>query len=385
MTEPSRVVLAPDKFKGSLTASEVAEALMAGLRSVRADLVVPVVPVADGGDGTLAVALAAGYRPMTVMVADALGHPHASTLARSGEHAIIELAAICGLQQLTAGTLEPEHCSTVGLGEAVRAAMDAGCSRITLGLGGSASTDGGAGLLCGLGARLLDAERRELRPTAAELPRVATVDLSGLDRRLPQTRIEVAVDVDAPLLGPRGAATVFGPQKGADSDTVQRLEAAMRHWAPLLRQVRPQADPERQGSGAAGGTAFGALAIGARLVDGAETLLDLAGFDDTLADASLVITGEGRLDHQTLMGKAPAVVARRAAAAAIPCVAVVGRRTAGLSDEVLREHGFTAVHELVAVDPAVATDPDLARTTLTTIGARIGRQHLLAPRPLPTL
>ena len=149
VTELTRVVLAPDKFKGSLTASEVADAVTAGLRSVRDDLVISVVPVADGGDGTLAVAHSAGYRAVTVVAADALGRPRTTTFARSREHAIIELASLCGLQQLAAGHLEPERCSTFGLGEALRAALDAGCTRITLGLGGSASTDGGAGLLCG--------------------------------------------------------------------------------------------------------------------------------------------------------------------------------------------------------------------------------------------
>jgi glycerate 2-kinase len=380
----SRVVLAPDKFKGSLVAAEVAEAVAAGLQAARGDVRIDVVPVADGGDGTLAVALARGYQPVDVAVSDALGRPAAAPIATRARHAIVELAAICGLPRLVGNRLRPEHCTTVGLGEAVRAALDSGCTRITVGLGGSASTDGGAGLLSGLGARLLDGDGRAVAPIPAELGRVTTVDLSGLDPRLPGTEIDVAVDVDAPLLGHRGAAAVFGPQKGASQDTVQRLEQTMRHWAELLNRARPRADPAHPGSGAPGGAAFAALAIGARLVDGAETFLDLAGFDETTAGASLVITGEGRLDRQTLMGKAPAVVARRATRLGVPCVAVVGSRSPGLTDAQLHQHGFSDAHQLIDVAPAAARDADLSRSALTALGAHIARRHLPAFPPVPT-
>jgi glycerate kinase len=384
MSAYSRVVLAPDKFKGSLTAAEVADAVATGLRAARGDVTPCVVPVADGGDGTLAVALARGYRPVEVPAADALGEPATAVIGVRGEHAFLELAAICGLQRLPGNRLRPEHATTVGLGQAVRAALDEGCTRVTIGLGGSASTDGGAGLLCGLGARLLDASGQTVAPVPAELPRVTTVDLSDLDLRLPGAEIEVAVDVDAPLLGLRGAATVFGPQKGATATIVHRLEQAMRHWADLLGRVGAHPDPGQPGSGAAGGAAFAAVALGARLVDGAETLLDLVGFDDTTAGAALVITGEGRLDRQTLMGKAPAVVARRAAHLGVPVVAVVGSRASDLTDHELAEHGFSEVHQLVDVAPAADGDADLSRSALTTLGARIAHRHLSAPEPDPT-
>jgi glycerate 2-kinase len=379
-----RVVLAPDKFKGSLTAAEVADALAAGLRTVRGDVAVSAVPVADGGDGTLAVAFARGYRPVDVAAADALGVPASAVIAIRGDHAIVELAAICGLQRSAESRRRPEHCTTLGLGQAVRAALDEGSTRITIGLGGSASTDGGAGLLCGLGARLLDAGGQTVAPIPAELPAVTSVDLSGLDPRLPGVDIEVAVDVHAPLLGPRGAAVVFGPQKGATSQTVQRLERAMRHWADLLNRATPHADPGLPRSGAAGGTAFATLVIGARLVDGAETLLDVVGFDDIAAGATLVITGEGRLDSQTLMGKAPAVVARRAAQLGVPCVAVVGSRASDVTDRELADHGFKEIHQLIHVAAASAHDVDVSRSALSTVGARIAHRYLSASRPVPT-
>jgi glycerate kinase len=383
MSTQGRIVLAPDKFKGSLTAAEVAEAIATGLRAAR-DVAIDVLPVADGGDGTLAVALATGYRPVEVPAADALGDPATAVIGVRDRHAIIELAATCGLQRLTGDRLRPEHCTTIGLGQAVLGALDHGCTRITIGLGGSASTDGGAGLLCGLGARLLDADGRPVAPVPAELARVSSVDLSGLDSRLSGAELEVAVDVDAPLLGPLGAATIFGPQKGADPEAVQRLEDALRHWAQLLHGVSRHADPAHPGSGAAGGTAFGALALGARLVDGADTFLDLVGFDDHAAGATLVVTGEGRIDRQTLMGKAPAVVARRATRLGVPCVAVVGSRAPDLSDRDLSDHGLREVHQLVDVAPTAADDPDLSRSALTTLGTRIAHRHLPATPSVTT-
>jgi glycerate kinase len=370
------VVLAPDKFKGSLTAAEVVEALSNGLRAAVPDVSVTRVPIADGGDGSLEVALARGYAALSVMAAGPLGDERQVTVARSGSHAIVELAEVCGLQQLPGGMPKPEQCTTLGLGYAVRAALDAGCTEITLAVGGSASTDGGAGLLVGLGARLLDDGGRTVQPVPADLPSVATVDLSGLDPRLQSADIRIAVDVRAPLLGPDGAARVFAPQKGADAESVQRLEAAMRHWAEVLQKACRHVDARRPGMGAAGGTAFAVPALGGRLVDGAETFLDLAGYDEELAGADLVITGEGRLDRQTLMGKAPAVIARKSAAAGIPCVAVVGSLTADVPNPLLHKHGFSAVHQLVDIHPAVATDPEMTRSALTALGERIAETLL---------
>jgi glycerate kinase len=379
MQSSARVVLAPDKFKGTLTAADVADALGDGLRAACDGLALTVLPIADGGDGTLTAAIAHGYRPVEITAADALGAPATAVIGIRENHAIVELASICGQQRLADQRPSPEHATTLGLGLAVRAALDHGCTRLTLGLGGSASTDGGAGLLCGLGVRLVDAAGNDVPPVPRALLDVATVDLSGLDPRLADVRLEVAVDVDAPLLGPGGAAAVFGPQKGASETTVQRLEQAMTHWATVLSTVGARPDPTHPGSGAAGGTAFGAVAIGARIVDGAEAMLDLIGFDDAAAGAALVITGEGRLDRQTLMGKAPAVVARRARGLGIPVVAVVGSRDADLDADELAEHGIGEVYQLVDEAPTAASDAGLSRTALTALGARIARTHLTAP------
>lgn len=384
MQSSARVVLAPDKFKGTLTAADVADALGDGLLGACDDLTLTVLPIADGGDGTLAAAVAHGYRPVQITAADALGDPATAVIGIDGGHAIVELASICGQQRLPGQRPSPEHATTLGLGLAVRAALDHGCTRITIGLGGSASTDGGAGLLSGLGARLVDAAGNDVPPVPHALPRVATVDLSGLDPRLADVRLEVAVDVDAPLLGPGGAAAVFAPQKGACETTVQRLEEAMTHWAAVLSDVGTRPDPTCPGSGAAGGTAFGAQAIGARVVDGAEAMLDLVGFENAAAGAALVITGEGRLDRQTLMGKAPAVVARRARGLGIPVVAVVGSRDADLGADELAEHGIDEVYQLVDEAPGAAHDADLSRFALTNVGTRIARTRLTDPRRDPT-
>jgi glycerate kinase len=379
MQSSARVVLAPDKFKGTLAAGDVADALADGLLGVCDHLTLAVLPMADGGDGTLAAAVAHGYEAVQITAADALGDPANAVIGIRGNHAIVELASICGQQRLPDQLAHPEHATTLGLGLAVRAALDHGCTRITIGVGGSASTDGGAGLLCGLGARLIDAAGNDVPPTPHDLPRVTAVDLAGLDPRLVDVELEVAVDVDAALLGPGGAATVFGPQKGASAAIVHRLEQAMTHWAAVLSDVGARPDPTSPGSGAAGGTAFGALAIGARVVDGAGAVLDLIGFDEVAAGAALVITGEGRLDRQTLMGKAPAVVARRARALGIPVIAVVGSRAADVGAGELSEHGIDEVHQLVDEAPTAASDADLSRSVLATLGGRIARDRLTDP------
>ena len=285
---------------------------------------------------------------------------------------MVELASVCGLQALPDGRRQPERCTTYGLGLAMRAALDMGARSLVVGLGGSASTDGGAGMLVGLGARLLDGAGGEVPPIPQRLMDVARLDVSTL---LPAAAtgadLTFAVDVDAPLLGPHGAAHVFGPQKGADPATVQRLEQAMTHWAKLVQDAVPTADPYASGAGAAGGTGFAGLAIGGQLRSGSDLCLDLAGFDEAVGEMDLVITGEGRLDAQTLLGKAPLKVATRAKAAGVPTIAVVGSRSPQLSDRVLGDHGFGRVYALLDEAPRADQDLALSRTALRTIGARI--------------
>ncbi|HET7357228.1 MAG TPA: glycerate kinase [Nocardioidaceae bacterium] len=368
-----RIVLAPDKFKGTLSAGEVADCLSAGIRGVLPAAATRVLPVADGGDGTLEVALAAEHTLVEVPAAGPRGEPTRVGIATRGSAAVVELASICGLQELADGQLLPERCTTLGLGLALRAALELGFRRLVVGLGGSASTDGGAGMLVGLGARLLDDGGREVPPTPQHLAHTARLDLSTLTPAATQTDFTFAVDVDTPLLGPHGAAHVFGPQKGADPEAVQRLEQAMARWSRLVQDAIPEADPQAAGAGAAGGTGFAGLALGGQLRSGSDLCLDLSGFDEALCQADVVVTGEGRLDAQTLLGKAPLKVAARAKAAGLPAIAVVGSRSTELSDRVLADHGFGRVYALVDEAPGAGQDPALSRRTLRTIGARIAR------------
>lgn len=374
-----RVLLAPDKFKGTLTAREVGDCLAAGIRSASPEIETTLLPIADGGDGTLDLALSAGYSPVPVSAADALGRPRDCRIAVLSTRAVVELAETCGLQTLTTPARHPEQCTTLGLGLAIGAALDNGARQIVVGLGGSASSDGGAGMLVGLGAKLLDASGRDVEPVPHALTRVAHIDVTGLVARLQDAQIVFAVDVAAPLLGPRGAAAVFGPQKGAGPAAVIRLEAAMEHWATQVRAVLPDADPATPGAGAAGGTGFAGHAIGGELRSGAGACLELVDFDAALTQTDLVLTGEGRLDDQTLLGKAPAAVAARARSAGLPVIAVVGSRSETLSDAALENHGFTEVHELVEIAPTAAHDVRASRQGLRDIGRRIAAR--LCPSP----
>jgi glycerate kinase len=334
-----RVVVAPDKFKGSATAAEVALHLAAGLREAGAD---PVrVPVADGGEGTVDAAVAAGFRRVTATVCGPTGAPVTAAFALRDGTAVVELAAASGLALLPDGP-DPVRATSRGTGELVRAALDAGASTVVLGVGGSAGTDGGAGMLAALGVRLLDAAGREVADGGAALARVHRVDVSGLDPRLRDIDVVLASDVDNPLLGPSGAAAVYGPQKGATPAQVALLDAALAHWTGVLGATERAGEP---GAGAAGGVGFAALAVlGARRRPGVEVVLDLVGFDALLAGAALVVTGEGALDEQTLHGKAPAGVAAAAGRAGVPVEAVCGRTT--LTAERAAEAGFRRVHAL---------------------------------------
>jgi len=363
-----RVVVAPDKFKGSATATEVAAAIAAGLCRERPDLEITQVPVADGGDGTLAAALAAGFSAVRVSADGPTGEPVETAFATRNGTAVIELADVTGLRRLPAG-LAPLTASTYGVGEVISAAL-ADAATVVLGIGGSASTDGGAGMVQALGVRLTDARGQELARGGAALAGLAAVDPSRLDERIAAANILVASDVDNPLLGPSGAAAVFGPQKGANKADVALLEAALARWADLTRSATGKDVATVPGAGAAGGTGFAALAyLGARVVPGAPLLLGLVGFDAALAGADLVITGEGSLDRQTLGGKAPVGVARAAAARGIPVVVVAGRIE--LSAAELADAGFAASHALSDMEPDQAVSMTRAAPLLAEIGARI--------------
>ncbi|MER6851900.1 glycerate kinase [Streptomyces flaveolus] len=372
-----RVLVAADKFKGSLTAVEVAERVAAGLRRVVPDVDVEALPVADGGDGTVAAAVAAGFERREVRVAGPLGDEVTAAFALRGDTAVVEMAEASGLQRLPAGVLAPLTASTYGSGELLRAALDAGARTIVFGVGGSATTDGGAGMLSALGARFLRADGEPVAPGGGGLADVASADLSGLDPRLTDVELVLASDVDNPLTGHKGAPAVYGPQKGASPADVETLDAALAHFAKVLegtvgaRAAEYAASP---GAGAAGGIGYGALLLGARFRAGIEVMLDVLGFAPALERAELVITGEGSLDEQTLHGKAPAGVAAAARAAGKEVVAVCGRLA--LPAEALGRAGIRRAYPLTDVEPDVAKCIADAGPILERVAERIARDFL---------
>jgi glycerate kinase len=354
-----RVVVAPDKFKGSATAAEAAAAIAAGLHQARPDLDVVEVPVADGGDGTVAAALAAGFAPVRAIAEGPCGEPVLATFALRDGTAVIELADIAGLRRLPgrdparvagAAGFAPLTASTYGVGQVISAALDHGAATIVLGIGGSATTDGGAGMVQALGVRLADQRGRDLARGGAALAGLARIELAGLDGRITAAALLVASDVDNPLLGAAGAAVVFGPQKGAAAADVALLERALARWAALTESVTGLDLAAAPGAGAAGGTGFAAMAyLGGRLVPGTRLMLDLIGFDAALAGAGLVITGEGSLDGQSLGGKAPVGVASAAGRLGVPVIAVAGRVL--LTPAELAAAGFAAAYSLADFEP----------------------------------
>jgi glycerate kinase len=374
-----RVVIASDKFKGSLTATEVAQALAAGVLDVLPRLQTVLLPVADGGDGTVAAALSAGYDKITVDTVGPTGEQVRGPYALHGDRAVVELAAVVGLSMLPGGRLDPLRSSTYGLGLVIADAIRRGAATVVLGLGGSASTDGGAGMVQALGARLLDADGHDLQPGGGALANLAHLDLAPLRARLEAVKIIVASDVDNPLLGPNGAAAVFGPQKGAEPQDVQMLERGLRHWSELVSEATERNDTERPGAGAAGGAGYAALAVlNAEIRPGIELILDLINFDAKVAGADLVVTGEGSLDEQSLAGKAPVGVARAAAKAGVPVIAVAGRLQ--LSQQRLQDAGISAAYSLSDLEPDPARSIANASSLLHQVGVRLARDWLGADK-----
>lgn len=379
-----RIVLASDKFKGSLDAAGVAAALDEGLRRALPEVRTVRVPVADGGDGTLAACADADFTLCAVDVEGPTGEPVSTAYARRGDVAVVELADASGLSRLASGPA-PLDASTIGTGQAVAAAVAAGCHEVVLGVGGSASTDGGLGLVQGLGAVVLDRHGRSVPPGTRGLAMATHLDLDAVRERLDGVAVTLACDVDNPLLGPYGAAAVYAPQKGGSPDDVAFAEQALRRWADLVADTVGADHRDVAGSGAAGGTGFAALALlGARRRSGIEVVLDLVGFDAALGGADLVVTGEGSLDAQSLHGKAPVGVARRAVRAGIPVVAVCGRTT--LTSAEARSAGLDRVYALTDREPDVGVCVAEAARLLAEVGASIGADRAGSPRdpdPLP--
>ncbi len=360
------VVVAPAAFKGALSAAGAARAIAAGVRLAVTGVETRIVPVADGGEGTLDALVAARRgRVRGVAAFDPLGRATSAEIGLlPGGTVVVELARASGYERLTDRERDPETTSTFGTGQLIRAALDTEPQRIIVTVGGSATNDGGLGLARALGARLLDNTGAALDGLGSDLARVAQIDLTGLDPRLADVTIDVACDVRNPFHGPDGAAHVFGPQKGADAAAVDRLDRGLASLADVLRTltgIDVQAIP---GAGAAGGAAGGMVALlGARIVPGAQLVLDAVGLADALDGAGLCITGEGRLDEQTLQGKAPAAVAAMCREMGVPCVGVCGelRLVPGLVRRMGMVAAFPIRRELGPLDAALAaTETDLA-------------------------
>ncbi|MCF6522895.1 glycerate kinase [Streptomyces sp. JJ36] len=378
MAHTGRVLIAADKFKGSLTAVEVAEHVTAGLHRARPDLEVAALPVADGGDGTVAAAVAAGFARREVRVTGPLGEPVTAAYALRDGTAVVEMAEASGLQLLPEGVFAPLTATTYGTGELLLAAVGAGARRIVFGVGGSATTDGGAGMLEALGARFLDRDGDPVPHGGGPLRELDTADLARLDPRLREVEVVLASDVDNPLTGPQGAAAVYGPQKGAGETEVAALDAGLSRFARVLgEKLGPEAAAaaEAPGAGAAGGIGYGALVgLGAAFRPGIEVLLEVLGFAPELDRADFVITGEGSLDAQTLHGKAPAGVAAAAQAAGKPVVAVCGRLA--IDEAALRRSGIVAAYPLTELEPDPAVCMAQAGPLLERVAERIARDHL---------
>lgn len=386
-----RIILAPDKFKGSADAQEVAAALEKGLRSASAEpdaLDIVRIPVADGGEGTVQAALSAGYSSRSLSVTGPVGLPVEAAYAALDGTAVIEMSQASGLDALPRGDgqdplLDALGAGSRGTGELIAHALEHGARRIILGVGGSACTDGGTGMLTALGARFLDAGGQELAGGGGALRDLARVDLSGMPAAVAGADFVLAADVDNPLLGAEGAAAVFGPQKGADPTRVAALEEGLTRWRDHAEEALGPVAGEvalAPGAGAAGGLGFAALAVlGARRRPGIDVVLELVGLAERIIGASLVITGEGSLDAQSLGGKAPMGVLRTAQRASIPAVVVCGRSL--LPAQQLEEAGFAAVHTLLERAEDARTSMADAPRLLQAVGAEIGRQLLASRSP----
>ncbi len=369
------VVIAADKFKGSLTGRQVTAAIGETVAALGGEP--RPVPVADGGDGTLDAVEELGFAPVDVVVPGPTGAPVSTRYAVRDGIAVVELADACGLLRLPGRRLEPLASSTRGLGEVARAALlDPAVEELVIGVGGSASTDGGAGMLVGLGAVLRNSRGETLSPMAGTLAEITTIDLRPVEGLLAGRPVTLASDVANPLLGPRGAVAVFGPQKGLRGEDVVEVEAGLAHWADVLAASCGRDLRDAPGAGSAGGVGFAALAaLGARMRSGLEIVLELGGFARALGGASLVITGEGSLDEQSLMGKVVAGVC--AAAGDVPTIAVCGRST--LTATQVEGLGLAAAYSLAQLEPDPAESIRRADELLRELTRRVLAQWPAMP------
>ncbi len=356
-----RILIAPDSFKECLAAAEVAERIAEGIGRVAPDAQIITLPLSDGGEGLVKTLTAAmdGQMLCREVTGPLYQRVRAGWGLVGGDTAIIEMAEASGLALVPAAGRNPLKATTFGTGELIRAALEQGCTRLIIGIGGSATNDGGAGMAQALGVRLLDAQGEEIAPGAAGLLELASIDMSAVDQRLAHTEIKVACDVTNPLCGPRGAARVYGPQKGAAAAEVELLEQALSRLAEVVKRDMGLDICAVPGAGAAGGLGAGLMAFtGARLQPGLELVLDILQFDSRLSDGlDLIITGEGEINGQSLYGKVPVGVARRARKYGIPVLAVVGN--IGPEAGQVYAEGITAVMS-IAPGP-ISREESLAR------------------------
>jgi len=373
-----KIAIVPNAFKGSLTAAQAAGCMERGFRKALPEICTVKIPMADGGDGTvLAIVAATGGRQVKCLVCDPLGRKIRSSFGVSGDSqtAVIEMASASGLALLKPGERNPLLTSSRGTGELIRAALDLKVKEILVGIGGSATNDGGMGLARALGARFLDEKKRELADNGGALIKLASIDLSGLDKRLKNTKILVACDVDNPLCGPRGAARVYGPQKGATPAMVNQLDAGLKRLAAVIQKDLGIKVAKLPGAGAAGGLGAGLVAfLNARMRPGVEIVSDAIGLENKLAGCDLVVTGEGRLDGQTAFGKAPAGVAKVARKLGIPVIAICGSLSPDAGK--VRAIGIAAFFSALEESVAEAELPKRGPGMLERCAEQIG--HLIA-------
>ncbi|GAA2638042.1 glycerate kinase [Actinomadura fulvescens] len=372
----SSILIAPDKFKGCLSADKVADALAEGVSSRLPDARVHRLPLADGGEGSAAAARAAGFAIKHITVTGPDGRTRTAPLASRGGTVLIEAAAICGLATSPAGARIPLRATTLGVGEAIRIALIDRPDTIVLAVGGVATTDGGAGMLQALGARLTRADGTAVKPGGGGLAELTAADLTAAIQILSGIDLVLAVDVDNPLLGPHGTAAVYGPQKGAGAAEVAHLERSLGQFIHVLEHAgvsgaRRAADTA--GAGAAGGLGFAGLSLGARLRSGADHFLALLGAEGLLARSDLAITGEGSLDQQTLSGKLPVAFARHARRLAVPVHAVAGRCTLTAQQAGRHFRSVQALTDLTDLDPA--HDGELSARLLRRCGQTIADRY----------
>lgn len=378
-----KIVIAPDSYKESLSALEVATAIELGFREIWPEAEYVKIPVADGGEGTVEAMVAAMQGHLVhVDVTGPLGNTIQAFYGLSGDErsAFIEMAAASGLEQVPANLRDPLKTTSWGTGELIRHALDAGVEHIIIGIGGSTTNDGGAGMVQALGARLLDAQDEDIAHGAMGLESLARIDISQLDPRLAGCRIEVACDVTNPLTGKEGASVVFGPQKGATAEMIPRLDRALTHYAQLIARDLDVNVLELAGGGAAGGMGAALYAFcGAQLRRGIEIVTDALRLDACVADADLVVTGEGRIDSQTIHGKVPVGVAKIAKRYNKPVIGIAGSLTADVG--VVHEHGldavFSVIYTICSLDEALKNASENVRMTARNVAATLKAGQLL--------